>query len=98
MGEYLSTDLVEASLKQAIKHRGPRQELLDYSDRGSQYISERFEKLTLENGIKLSMSGKGNCYDNAVVESFFHTLKTEHVYQSKFSIRKGIKKCGATRT
>ena len=49
------------------------------NDRGSQYTSKGFEKLALKKGIKLSMSGKGNCYDNEVMEIFFHTLKTEHV-------------------
>ncbi len=80
MGEKLSVDLVENTLKKAICHRG------------SQYTSEDFEKLAQDSGMKLSMSGKGNCYDNAVIESFFHTLNTEHVYQHKFSNREEAKR------
>lgn len=92
MGEKLSVDLVENTLKQAICHRGISKGLIYHSDRGSQYTSEDFEKLAQDNGIKLSMSGKGNCYDNAVIESFFHTLKTEHVYQYKFTTREEAKR------
>ena len=87
MGERLSTELVEKTPCQAIRHRGPISGLIHHSDRGCQYTSAEFQKLTTENGIILSMSGKGNCYDNTVMESFFHTLKTEHVYQCKFSTR-----------
>lgn len=87
MGKTLCVSLVESTIKQALCHRGISESLIHHSDRGSQYTSEEFEKLAKENGIRLSMSGKGNCYDNAVMESFFHTLKTEHVYQHKFSSR-----------
>lgn len=87
MGDRLSTDLVEKTLHQAIGQRGPDKGLIHHSDRGCQYTSADFEALAREQGIILSMSGKGNCYDNAVMESFFHTLKTEHVYQNKFRTR-----------
>ncbi|KAG6559429.1 Integrase core domain [Candidatus Rhabdochlamydia oedothoracis] len=57
------------------------------SDRGSQYTSEDFKRKTDQHEIILSMSSKGNSYDNAVVESFFHSLKTEHANFCKFKIK-----------
>lgn len=92
MGERLDSYLIERSLQQAIRHRGYANGLIHHSDRGSQYTSERFEEISRANGIILSMSSKGNCYDHAVVESFFHTLKTEHIYQKRFTTREEAKK------
>lgn len=92
MGERLDTCLIERSLQQAICHRGHFNGLIHHSDRGSQYTSEEFEEISRANGIILSMSSTGNCYDNAVVESFFHTLKTEHVYQQRFVTREEAKR------
>ena len=60
---------------------------MHHSDRGAQYTSEEFLKKTKEHGICLSMSNKGHCFDNAVVESFFHSLKTEHVHFCQFKTR-----------
>jgi len=91
MGKHLTVDLVERSLNQALRRRKACEGLIHHSDRGCQYTSEVFEKLAQKHGIKLSMSGKGNCYDNAVAESFFHTLKTEHVYHNKFCCREEAK-------
>jgi transposase InsO family protein len=65
----------------------PKAELMHHSDRGCQYTSEKFTELAKEKNIKLSMSAKGRCYDNPVVESFFHTLKTEHVDLCQFRTR-----------
>ncbi len=87
MGERLQTGLVSNALKQAMFCRGVRDGLMHHSDRGCQYTSNEFRALTKKHGIKLSMSGKGHCYDNAVVESFFHTLKTEHTNFYKYRIR-----------
>jgi transposase InsO family protein len=92
MGERIDTNLIERAVRQALCHRHPYQGLIHHSDRGSQYTSEEFEKLAKENGIVLSMSSTGNCYDNAVAESFFHTLKTEHIYQEKFATREEAKR------
>jgi transposase InsO family protein len=78
MGEKLQTELVTKALEQAITHRQIKEEVMHHSDRGCQYTSKEFKDLSKKYGIKLSMSGKGHCYDNAVAESFFHTLKTEH--------------------
>jgi putative transposase len=91
MGERLETSLIERALNQALYRRSPPQGLIHHSDRGSQYTSEEFGEMAKRNGIFLSMSGTGNCYDNAVAESFFHTLKTEHVYQHKYNTREEAK-------
>jgi len=91
MGDRLQTELVSKALEQAIVHRGIKDELMHHSDRGSQYTSKEFKELTAKYGIRLSMSGKGHCYDNAVAESFFHTLKTEHTNFHKYKIREEAK-------
>lgn len=87
MSNRLQTTIVVQSLKQALCHRSPEGELMHHSDRGCQYTSEGFREIAMKENIKLSMSAKGHCYDNAVLESFFHTLKTEHVYLSQFRTR-----------
>ena len=87
MGDRLETDLVMKALKQALYRREVSEGLLHHSDRGCQYTSKEFRELTNRHGIKLSMSAKGKCYDNAVVESFFHTLKTEDTHLSRYRIR-----------
>ena len=91
MGERLQTDLVSKALKQAIFRRGLKGGLMHHSDRGCQYTSKEFKGLADEHGIQLSMSGTGHCYDNAVAESFFHTLKTEHTNFYKYRIREEAK-------
>ena len=60
---------------------------MHHSDRGCQYTSKEFKELTQRHGIRLSMSVKGRCYDNAVAESFFHTLKTENTDHCTFRTR-----------
>ena len=77
MGEIMPSALVESALQMAIDMRSPPSGLLHHSDRGVQYAAHAFQGLLERNGITCSMSRKGNCYDNAVKESFFHTLKTE---------------------
>ncbi len=67
------------ALKMAIVQRRPKAGLVHHSDRGTQYASEAFTTVLAEHGLLASMSRKGNCYDNAAMESFFHTLKTELV-------------------
>lgn len=76
----LNASLVTAALNRAIAVRQPAAELIVHSDRGMQYASAEVLELAKEHRLQLSMSRTGNCYDNAVTESFFHTLKTEHVY------------------
>jgi transposase InsO family protein len=61
--------------------------MIFHSDRGSQYTSHDLQKCLKKTGVLTSMSGKGNCYDNAIMESFFHTLKTELIYHTKYETR-----------
>jgi transposase InsO family protein len=75
---------VVAALQMAIDQRRPDTGLIHHSDRGSQYASEAFTSVLDRHGFKASMSRKGNCYDNAPVESFFRTLKTELVKHERY--------------
>jgi len=87
MNSTMTTQLVIDALESAIKERKPPSGLIFHSDRGTQYSSTDFRKTLKKHVIIQSMSGKGNCYDNAVAESFFHTLKTELVYWEKYRTR-----------
>jgi transposase InsO family protein len=87
MGRHIDTDLVLRSLTQALCHRMPKPGLILHSDRGTQYTSTSYKNFTMKAGMVLSMSAQGHCYDNAAMESFFHTLKTEHVYFCQFKSR-----------
>lgn len=89
--EQMTSDLVCQALQQAITHRSPDEELIHHSDRGCQYTSEAFQALLSEANITCSMSGTGNCFDNAAMESFFHTLKTEHIYFENYATREQAK-------
>jgi transposase InsO family protein len=77
MDEQMETRLVEQALHMALARRQPEAGLLHHSDQGSQYASDAYRALLDEQHITVSMSGVGNCYDNAMKESFFATLKTE---------------------
>lgn len=88
MGNRIDTELVIRSLHQAIIHRQPTSGLIVHSDRGAQYTSFDFREMVRKNGFIQSMSARGNCYDNAAMEAFFHTLKTEHVFFCKYKTRK----------
>jgi putative transposase len=77
MADHMETSLAEDALQMAFKNRQPKAGLLHHSDQGSQYTSYDYQKVLAENKIQVSMNRVGNCYDNAVVESFFATLKTE---------------------
>lgn len=91
MSERMKDDLVIAALQQALIHRQPDSGLVHHSDRGSQYASQDFRDLLAAYGITASMSGTGNCYDNAAMESFYHTLKTEHIYFEHYETREQAK-------
>jgi putative transposase len=84
----LKKGLITSALNKAIKSRVISEGLIFHSDRGVQYASNEVRKILLNNKIMQSMSAKGNCYDNAPSESFFHTLKTELVYQESYMTRK----------
>jgi len=88
MGNRIDAELILQSLKQAVAHREPARDLILHSDRGCQYTSDAYRDYAKDHGFKLSMSAKGNCYDNAAMESFFHTLKTEHVFFCTYYTRK----------
>jgi putative transposase len=92
MGQRITDDLVVNAFLKAIMRRNPGNALIFHSDRGSQYASYRFRNLLVSYGITQSMSDKGNCYDNAVAESFFSTLKTElgYRYESRSIARRNI--------
>ena len=85
MSESMPTELISDALNMAILRRSPEGELLHHSDRGCQYTSEDYRRLLENNGITASMSGKGDCYDNAMMESFWATLKTELVHHQHYA-------------
>lgn len=87
MTEHMRAKLVNDALLMAIWKRKPAKGLLWHTDRGSQYASESHRVLLKQHDIRQSMSRKGNCWDNAVSESFFHTLKTELVHHQTFRNR-----------
>ncbi len=87
MDTNMKTSLVNNALFMALKQRQPQKGLIWHTDRGSQYASDEHKKLLAQFGIIQSMSAKGNCYDNAVSESFFHTLKTELIHHTVFETK-----------
>lgn len=91
MNKNMKADLVNNALLMAIWQRKPTKGLIWHTDRGSQYCSDSHVNITKRHGIVQSMSRKGNCWDNAVAESFFSTIKTELIYQNKFKTREEAK-------
>ena len=87
----MTETLVTETLSKAISFRKPDKGLIHHSDRGSQYASLKLRNILKENNINQSMSSKGNCYDNAAVESFFATLKKELIYRNYFYTREEAK-------
>lgn len=85
MCDHLRTDLPLAALRMAISAQRPDAGLIHHSDRGVQYASMEYRKVIQFAGFQASMSRKGDCYDNAPMESFFHTLKTELVHHRKYA-------------
>lgn len=91
MSAWMTADLVVDALQMARWRRRPGKGLLVHSDRGSQYASGRFQTMLKDHGYIGSMSRKGNCWDNAPAESFFHTLKTELIHHCRFETREEAK-------
>jgi putative transposase len=91
MAEHMRTKLVNDALLMAIWKRKPANGLLWHTDRGSQYASDSHRDLLVRHGIQQSMSRKGNCWDNAVSESFFHTLKTELINHETYQTQSAAK-------
>ena len=87
MSARADEDLVESALQMAFARRQLNGDLLHHSDRGSQYAASHYAHLLAQQGIIVSMSRKGECYDNAVIESFFRTVKAECVYLTHYPTR-----------
>src|SRR5437667_7360335 len=87
MSQILDATLVIAALRMALGHRRPAKTLILHSDRGAQFASTAYRQLLAQHGLVASMSRKGNCYDNAFIESFFSSLKYELVYHHRFATR-----------
>ena len=84
----MKRDLAIRALNMAIALRRPPKGCIHHTDRGSQYCSHDYQKLLRQHGFKVSMSGTGNCYDNAAVEAFFKTIKAELLWQRSWRTRR----------
>jgi len=91
MGSRITAELTLEALSQAISKRNVTPKLMHHSDRGSQYAAGKYQKLLKKTKMICSMSRKGNCWDNAPMESFFATLKAELVYREQFKTRQEAK-------
>ena len=87
INKRMTTDLICRALNMAIKNKRPNQQLIVHSDRGSQYCSHAYYKIIKQHKLKGSMSRRGNCFDNAPIESFWGILKNELVYHEDYKIR-----------
>jgi putative transposase len=87
MSDSMPADLVSDALTMALLNRDPEPGLVHHSDRGSQYASDEMQGLLIRHGILVSMSRAGDCYDNAMMESFWATLKTELIHLEKYKTR-----------
>lgn len=88
MGSGLETALPLAALHMALRQRRPAAGVLHHSDRGCQYASAAYRQVLADHGCLASMSRRGNCYDNAVMEAFWSTLKHELIYRHRFATRR----------
>jgi len=86
----MKRDLAIRTLEMAIALRRPPKGCIHHSDRGSQYCSHDYQKLLRLHGFKVSMSGKGNCYDNAAMETFFKTIKAELIWRHAWQTRRDV--------
>ena len=91
VSDRLHKQLALEALRKALVLRRPKAGLIHHSDRGSQYCSIDYQAELRRHGVLISMSGKGNCYDNAMVETFFKTLKSELVWRTVFQTRSEAK-------
>ena len=87
MADHLRADLACDALLMAVRHRQPPRGLIQHPDRGAQYASEPYRAILARHGLRCSMSRRGNCLDNAPMESFFGSLKTELVHRTTFPTR-----------
>lgn len=91
ISERMTADLVCEALRMAMMHRGNPTGVIVHTDRGAQYCSNSFQELLRSHNLKSSMSRKGDCWDNAVAESFFHSLKVEEIYGNCFETREKMR-------
>ena len=84
----MKRDLAIRALEMAINLRNPPKGCIHHTDRGSQYCSHDYQKVLRKHGFKVSMSGKGNCFDNAAVEPFFKTIKAELIWRQSWETRR----------
>lgn len=87
MRDHMQVELVSSALTMAIRQQRPEPGLIHHSDRGVQYASQDYRAVLSAAGITPSMSRKADCYDNAPMESFFHSLKTELVHHRDYKTR-----------
>lgn len=87
MSERMTKDLVMQALFRAVSIRRPKPGLIQHTDSGSQYCAQAYQKLLRQFGMRASMSRRGNCYDNAPIESFWGSLKSELIYHQRFATR-----------
>lgn len=92
MSDRMTADLVGDTLKMALWRRKMPKKVIVHSDRGSQYCSTLYQSLVIQHDLKCSMSAKGNCYDNACAESFFHSLKIEAIHGERFETRAAMRR------
>ena len=92
MSATMTQEMVLDALRMALMQCCPGEEILHHSDRGSQYCGNEYQQLLRTNGITCSMSRKGDCWDNAMMESFFATLKKELVHQESYETREAAKR------
>ena len=92
MADHLRADLACDALLMAIRHRQPPRGLIQHSDRGARYASEPYQAILARHGLRCSMSRRGNCLDNAPMESFFGSLKTELVHRTAFPTREAARR------
>ena len=88
MSEHNDTQLTLNALDMALEFRNPPKGLIQHTDRGSNYTAKEYRRALNKRGVKVSMSRKGNCWDNAVAESFFATIKKELIHKCKFTTRR----------
>ena len=91
MSERMTAQLARAALQMAIWRRHKPTDVIVHTDRGSQYCSRAYQAIIDQHGLLCSMSARGNCYDNACAESFFHTLKVEAIHGEQFLTREAMR-------
>ena len=91
MSARITRPLPMGALQMALAHRRPQSGLIHHSDRGSQYLSDEYQRMLKRHGIRCSMSQRGSCFDNAPVESFFSLLKRERVYRQHYVTREAAR-------